>query len=78
MKKRLYRDVQNKMISGVCAGIAKYFDLDPTIIRLIWVIVTLAGGSGLIAYIVCAFVIPEEPEGYTTVEDAQDVTNDNE
>ena len=62
MKKRIYRDKSNSMLAGVCSGIAKYFDLDPTVIRLIWVVITLAGGSGLIAYIICALIIPEEPE----------------
>ena len=50
------------MLSGVCAGLAKYFDMDATIIRLIWVFITLIGGSGLVAYVVCAIVIPDEPE----------------
>ena len=50
------------MLAGVCSGIAKYFDLDPTIVRILWVVVTLAGGSGLIAYIICALIIPDEPE----------------
>ena len=62
MKKRLYKDIENKMVSGVCAGIAKYFDLDPTLIRILWVIITMFGGSGLIAYIVCAIIIPDEPK----------------
>ncbi len=62
MKKRIYRDSKNSMLAGVCAGIAKYFDLDPTIVRILWVVVTLAGGSGLIAYIICALIIPDEPE----------------
>ena len=60
--KKLYRCQSEGKLAGVCAGIAKYFDIDPTIIRLIWVAITLAGGSGLIAYIICAFVMPEEPE----------------
>ena len=60
-EKKLYRCVSDGKLAGVCAGIAKYFDLDPTVIRLIWVFVTFAGGSGLIAYIICALVIPEEP-----------------
>ena len=62
MKKKLYRDKANKSIAGVCAGIAKYFDIDVTIIRILWVVITLAGGSGIIAYIVCMLIIPEEPE----------------
>ncbi len=73
MKKKLYRDKKNQKLAGVCAGIGKYFDMDPTVIRLIWVIITAFGGSGLIAYIICAIIIPEEPE-FTEVEwqDAED------
>ena len=71
--KKLYKDTNNAMLSGVCAGVAKYFDLDPTVIRLIWVFVTLLGGSGLVAYVVCAIVIPDEPDGVTDVEDYTEV-----
>ncbi|MBE6816321.1 MAG: PspC domain-containing protein [Ruminococcaceae bacterium] len=66
--KKLYKDKKNAMLSGVCAGVAKYFDMDPTIIRLIWVFVTLVGGSGLVAYVVCAIVIPDEPDTVTEVD----------
>lgn len=75
MKKKLYRDTKNEMLAGVCAGIAKYFDIDPTVIRLIWVVITFAGGSGLIAYIICALIIPEEPD-FTEV-DWQNIENEN-
>ncbi len=61
-EKKLYRSKTDSKLAGVCGGIAKYFDIDSTIVRLLWVVITLAGGSGLIAYIVCALVIPEEPE----------------
>ena len=61
MEKKLYRAVDNKKICGVCGGIAKYFNIDPTIIRLIWALVALSG-AGILAYFVCAFVIPEEPK----------------
>ena len=61
MKKRLYRSTQCKMVGGVCGGIAEYFNCDPTLIRLAWVLFTALGGSGLLAYIVCAIVIPENP-----------------
>ena len=54
MKKRLYKSSTDKKVCGVCGGIANYFDVDPTVIRLIWVIFTLVGGSGLIAYIIAA------------------------
>lgn len=65
-EKRLYRSVTDKQIAGVCAGLAKYFDLDPTIVRLIFIVISLAGGPGLILYIVLAIVIPEEPMDYVS------------
>ena len=58
--KRLYRSTTDRHIAGVCGGLAQYLGLDPTIIRLIFVLATLAGGPGLIAYIVLALVISEE------------------
>lgn len=58
MDKRLTKST-NKMLCGVCAGIAEYFNLDPTIIRLLWVVLTFFGGSGIIAYIIAAIIIPE-------------------
>ncbi len=59
MQKRLYRSENNVMVSGVCAGIAEYLNVDPTIVRLLWVLATIWTFSlGLIAYIVCIFVIP--------------------
>ena len=60
MKKRLYKSSTDKKVCGVCGGIANYFDVDPTVIRLIWVIFTLAGGSGLIAYIIADIIMPDE------------------
>ena len=60
MKKRVYKSSTDKKVCGVCGGIANYFDVDPTVIRLIWVIFTLAGGSGLIAYIIAAIIMPDE------------------
>lgn len=60
MKKRLYKSSTDKKVCGVCGGIANYFDVDPTVIRLIWVIFTLAGGSGLIAYIIAVIIMPDE------------------
>lgn len=59
MSKRLYRSTTNRMISGVCAGIADYFGVDPTIIRLAWVLFCALGGSGVLAYIICSIIIPE-------------------
>ena len=56
--KKLYKSNSDKKLAGVCGGIAKYFDVDSTIIRLAWVIFTLAGGAGLVAYIIAAIVMP--------------------
>jgi phage shock protein C len=61
--KRLYRSRDERMISGVCGGIAKYFNVDPTLIRLLFVLFAFAGGPGLIAYIILAIIVPEEPAG---------------
>ncbi|MBO6027222.1 MAG: PspC domain-containing protein [Bacteroidales bacterium] len=59
--KKLYR-TRDKKICGVCGGIANYFDLDPTIIRLLWIIFGfISCATGVIAYFICALVIPEEP-----------------
>ena len=57
--KRLTKS-NDKKIAGVCGGIAEFFGIDPTIIRLAWTIFTLVGGSGLVAYIVAAIIMPEE------------------
>jgi len=59
LEKRLYRSRENTVIGGVCGGIAEYLDIDPTIVRLIWVFSALYGGIGIIAYLVCLIVIPE-------------------
>lgn len=60
MEKRLYKSNTDKKLDGVCAGIANYFNIDPTLIRLAWIIFTLAGGCGLIAYIIAAIIMPRE------------------
>jgi phage shock protein C len=60
MEKRLYKSNTNKMLCGVCGGIAEYFNIDPTLVRLGWVIFSLAGGSGVLAYIIAAIIIPDE------------------
>ncbi len=57
-KKRLYKSSTDVKIAGVCAGIAEYFDIDPTLVRLGWVIFTLMGGAGIIGYFVAWLVMP--------------------
>ena len=61
MEKRLYKSSGNKMLCGVCGGVAEYFNIDPTLVRLGWVIFSLAGGSGVLAYIIAAIIIPDGP-----------------
>lgn len=58
-RKRLYKSRNNKMICGVCAGIADYFDIDPSIVRVLWAVLALAAGTGVLAYIACAIILPE-------------------
>lgn len=61
MNKKLYRSRQNKIIGGVCGGIGKYFDIDPVLIRLLFVLITLFNGAGLILYIILLIILPLEP-----------------
>lgn len=58
--KRLYRSSTKCMLAGVCGGIAEYFNIDPTLIRLAWIILTCMGfGTGIVAYVIAAIVIPK-------------------
>jgi phage shock protein C len=59
MEKRLHRSLTDKKIAGVCGGVAEYLGWDPTLVRLLWVILTLLGGSGVLIYIVLWIVMPE-------------------
>jgi len=58
--KKLFRSKRNRIIAGVCGGIGEYFDIDPNIIRLLWVISGLIMGSGIILYILAWIIIPEK------------------
>lgn len=62
MEKKLYRSRTDKKICGVCGGLAQYLNVDSTVIRLILVLCVLCGGFGLLAYLVCALIIPEAPD----------------
>ena len=62
MGKKLYKSNKNKMLDGVCGGLAEYFIIDPTLVRLGWVVFCALGGSGVLAYIVAALIIPRDPE----------------
>lgn len=63
MGKRLYKSNSDCKIDGVCAGIAEFVNIDPTIIRLIWALLVLCAGTGVLAYIVCMLVLPRKPGG---------------
>lgn len=58
--KRLYRSKKDRMICGVCGGIANYFNIDPTLVRLAFVLIAMGAGSGILAYIIVAIIIPDE------------------
>jgi phage shock protein C len=59
--KRLYRSRKERMIGGVCGGLGAYFGIDPTLIRLLFIIGLLMGGPGVLAYLILLIVVPEEP-----------------
>jgi phage shock protein PspC (stress-responsive transcriptional regulator) len=83
MANKLYRSTADKMIGGVAGGLAEYFDIDPTIVRVLFVVVTLVGGGGILAYIILWIVVPEKPyqippmQGASTTEDAGEKGNFN-
>ena len=60
--KKLYRSAKDRMISGVCGGMADYFNIDPTIVRIIWVLLFFTGGAGLLLYIAALIIVPLDPD----------------
>ncbi len=60
MQKKLYKSATERKLCGVCGGLAEYLEIDVTVIRLIWVLLGLAGGFGLLPYLVAALIMPEE------------------
>lgn len=59
MSKKLVKSTNNKVICGVCAGIADQLNVDPTIVRVLWAIAVFIYGTGILAYIICALIFPE-------------------
>ncbi|RIE16514.1 PspC domain-containing protein [Candidatus Cryosericum septentrionale] len=59
--RRLYRSHRNQVIGGVAAGVAEYFDIDPTIVRIAWALLGMAWGTGILVYLICWLVIPLNP-----------------
>lgn len=68
MSKKLYKS-RDRVLAGVCGGIAEYFGVDPTLIRVIWAVLICCFGTGILAYIICMLIIPEMPNGTVIVED---------
>ena len=62
MKKQLMRSGRDKKIAGVCAGVANYFDIDPTIVRVIWGVLAFCYGAGIVAYIILWIIAPVSTE----------------
>ena len=60
--KKLYKIEQGKMIDGVCGGLAEYLDVDPSVVRIIWALVVFAGGTGILAYIIAAIILPRKSQ----------------
>ena len=57
--KKLHKSQTDKKLCGVCGGIAEYFNIDPTLVRLLWILFSIAGGAGLLAYIIAAIIMPD-------------------
>lgn len=78
MGKQIYRSRENKVIAGVCGGFAEFFNIDPTIVRILWVAISLTFGAGVIAYIIAAAVMPKrQPGSYNNTYKYDDDSNFN-
>ena len=58
--KKLYRSEKNRILGGVCGGIAEYLNVDPTIIRVLWIVLALLWGAGILLYVICWLIIPKK------------------
>ncbi len=58
--KKLTKSATDRMICGVCGGVGEYLKIDPTVVRILWVIFSMMGGAGILAYIIAAIIIPEQ------------------
>ena len=64
MEKKLYKSLKDRKIAGVCGGIAEYLNIDSNVIRIIWVIFAFGFGTGILAYIICALILSDDPSEY--------------
>jgi len=77
MNKKLKRSRSNRVIAGVCGGVGEYFNIDPVVVRIIWVLIAfMPGGPGFLAYLVCALIIPED-DGVIYQEEDNEVNTNN-
>ncbi len=78
MNRKLYRSRKDKIIGGVCGGLGKYFDIDPVLIRILFVFLTFFHGSGLIIYLILLIIVPQEPINIDEIElkDFTDISGD--
>jgi phage shock protein PspC (stress-responsive transcriptional regulator) len=74
MEKRLYRSETDRMLAGVCAGFAEYFNIDPAVVRIVFLLFVFWGGGGVLAYIICWIVIPTESSAES---DSEEIIKEN-
>jgi phage shock protein C len=77
MTRKLYRSRKEKMIGGVAGGLAEYFEIDPTLVRIIFIVSLFLGGSGILAYIILWILVPEEPYVSSTNDSKDNTENQN-
>jgi phage shock protein C len=70
--KKLYRSRSDRIVGGVCGGLGKYLSIDPTVIRILYVLFALTGGSGIFIYLILLLIIPEEPWENELANEAED------
>lgn len=76
MAKKLFRSTTDKMVGGVSGGLAEYFDIDATIIRVIFIVTVLVGGGGIIAYIILWIIVPEKPFSINSPDESTETSQD--
>ncbi|OGU75561.1 MAG: hypothetical protein A2V93_01130 [Ignavibacteria bacterium RBG_16_34_14] len=72
MTKKLYRSSKDRMLGGVAAGLAEYFEIDPTLVRVLFVVTLFLGGTGILAYIILWIIVPEEPIKFPITEQTEE------
>lgn len=73
MKKRLYRTRTDRKLAGVCGGVAEYFNIDLTIVRVVWALLAFFYGTSILLYLIMAFVVPEKPDAPDIIDVESDV-----